>query len=110
MSPLANGDDESKSGLLARLAKSQKQQAKDVVADLLRMRRLMPLLMKNRNGGRWTDDEKSELIAQMRILSRLSPYLVFLLLPGSVVLLPIYARWVDGRRKPRVTVAVVKDR
>lgn len=109
MTPLAD-DDESKDGLISRLTKSQKRQAKEVVADLLRMRKLMPLLMKNRNGGRWTAEEKSELIAQMRILSRLSPYLVFLLLPGSVVLLPIYARWLDGRRKPRVTVAVVKDR
>ena len=57
--------------------------------------------MKRRNGGSWTAEEKSELLTQMRILSRVSPYLLFLLLPGSAVLLPIYARWLDRRRKPR---------
>lgn len=108
MSPLAN-DDDAKEGLFSRLAQTQKRQAKVVIGDILRMRRLMPLLMKNRNGGHWTSEEKDELIAQMRALSRVSPYLLFLLLPGSVLLLPIYARWLDGRRNPRVTVAVCKD-
>ncbi len=108
MSPSAK-DDEAKVGLFSRLAQTHKRQAKVVVADILRMRKLMPLLMKNRNGGHWTVEEKNELIAQMRALSRVSPYLLFLLLPGSVLLLPIYARWLDGRRKPRITVAVCKD-
>ena len=107
MSRPAN-DEGAKAGIISRMAKSQKQQAKDVVADIVRMRRLMPLLMKNRNGGRWTTEERSELLHQMRIISRISPYLLFLLLPGSVVLLPIYARWLDRRRKPRVTVAGIE--
>ena len=108
MSSSAN-DDEAKLGFLSRLAQTQKRQARVVVADVLRMRKLMPLLMKNRNGGQWTAEEKSELVAHMRALSRVSPYLLFLLLPGSVLLLPIYARWLDGRRKPRITVAMCKD-
>ena len=108
MSPSAKDDDASV-GLFSRLAQTQKRQAKVVVADIVRMRKLMPLLMKNRNGSQWTDEEKRELVAQMRALSRVSPYLLFLLLPGSVLLLPIYARWLDGRRKPRVTIAVCKD-
>ena len=108
MSPSAK-DNEAKVGLFSRLAQTQKRQASVVIADILRMRKLMPLLMKNRNGGRWTAEEKCELIAQMRALSRVSPYLLFLLLPGSVLLLPIYARWLDCRRKPRITVAVCKD-
>lgn len=99
MSGLA--DDEGKAGVVSRLAASQKRQAREFVADLARMRQLMPLLMKRRNGGSWTAEEKSELLTQMRILSRVSPYLLFLLLPGSAVLLPIYARWLDRRRKPR---------
>jgi len=94
-------DDEAKVGVVSRLAASQKRQAREFVADVVRMRGLMPLLMKRRNGGLWTADEKSELLAQMRILSRVSPYLLFLLLPGSVLLLPIYARWLDRRRKHR---------
>lgn len=94
-------DDGAKTGVVSRLAASHKRQAREFVADLVRMRNLMPLLMKRRNGGLWTADEKSELLTQLRILSRVSPYLLFLLLPGSVVLLPIYARWLDRRRKPR---------
>ncbi len=86
---------------LKRLLASQKQQAREFVADLVRMRGLMPLLMKHRNGSTWTNDEKTELLCQLRILSRLSPYLFFLLLPGSALLLPIYAWWLDRRRKGR---------
>lgn len=97
-------DDGAKAGVVSRLAASQKRQAREFVADLVRMRNLMPLLMKRRNGGLWTADEKTELLTQLRILSRVSPYLLFLLLPGSVVLLPIYARWLDRRRKPRSPV------
>lgn len=94
---------EADGGVISRLAGSQKRQARELVADIVRMRSLMPLLMKNRNGHRWTPEEKAELLAQMRVLSRVSPYLLLLLLPGSVLLLPIYARWLDRRRKPRST-------
>ena len=87
--------------LLAHLVASQRSQAKVLVGDFVRMRGLMPLLMKHRNGGNWTIEEKAELLNQLRILSRVSPYLVLLLLPGSVLLLPLYAWWLDRRRKPR---------
>ena len=86
---------------ISRLVAAQKQQTADFVADVVRMRGLMPLLMKHRNGIAWSADEKAELITQLRILSRLSPYLVFLLLPGSALLLPGYAWWLDRRRRPR---------
>ncbi len=95
--------DELTEGLISRLMASQKRQAKEFVVDLVRMRGLMPLLMKHRNGGTWTFDEKAQLLAQLRVLSRVSPYLLFLLLPGSALLLPGYARWLDRRRKPRMT-------
>ena len=88
-------------GFLSRLADSQKAQARVLVGDLVRMRGLMPLLMKHRNGGVWTQHEKAELLVQLRILSRISPYLLLLLLPGSALLLPAYAWWLDRRRKPR---------
>ena len=65
------------------------------------MRGLMPLLMKHRNGGTWTPREKAELLVQLRILSRVSPILLLLLLPGSAVLLPLYAWYLDRRRRPR---------
>ena len=88
-------------GLFSRAINSQKRQAREFVADIVRMRGLMPLLMKNRNGGTWTPAERAELLAQLRILSRISPYLLFLLLPGSALLLPVYAWWLDRRRKSR---------
>jgi hypothetical protein len=91
---------------LKRMLAGQKQQARAFVADLVRMRGLMPLLMKHRNGGSWTTDEKAELLSQLRILSRISPYLLFLLLPGSALLLPAYAWWLDRRRKGRSGPAV----
>lgn len=90
-----------KPGFVSRLFATQKAQAGELLVDLVRMRGLMPLLMKNRNGGSWTPQEKAELLAQLRILSRVSPYLLLLLLPGSALLLPVYAWWLDRRRKPR---------
>ncbi len=84
-----------------RLLSTQKREARYVLAELLAMRGLMPLLMKARNGGQWSAAEKAELLSQLRRLSRLSPYLLFLLLPGSALLLPIYAWWLDRRRSAR---------
>ncbi len=96
--------DGEKESLFSRAINSQKQQAREFVADIVRMRGLMPLLMKNRNGGTWSVAERAELLAQLRILSRVSPYLLFLLLPGSALLLPAYAWWLDHRRRTRTTL------
>ena len=90
--------------VITRLLASQKRQAREFIADLVQMRGLMPLLMKTRNGEAWTSAEKAELLRQLRILSRVSPYLLFLLLPGSALLLPVYAWWLDRRRKARPTL------
>ena len=88
---------EPEGGVVSRMMACQKRQTRELVADMLRMRGLMPLLMKHRNGGAWTPEEKSELLVQLRILSRVSPYLLILLLPGSALLLPGYAWWLDRR-------------
>lgn len=98
LTPVDKPDEDS---VLKRFLDGQKSQAREFLADLVRMRGLMPLLMKHRNGGSWTNEEKAELLRQLRILSRISPYLLFLLLPGSALLLPIYAWWLDRRRKGR---------
>ena len=86
---------------IKRMLSTQKREARHVVGELLQMRSLMPLLMKPRNGSAWTAEEKADLLLQLRRLSRLSPYLLFLLLPGSALLLPLYAWWLDRRRRPR---------
>lgn len=57
--------------------------------------------MKQRNGGTWTAEERRRLHARLRRIAYLSPYFVILLLPGSVVLLPLYAWWLDRRRRQR---------
>lgn len=86
---------------IKRLMAAQKRYTREFVAELVQVRGLMPLLMKRRNGGRWTPEEKAELLRQLRLLSRLSPILLILLLPGSALLLPIYAWWLERRRKQR---------
>ncbi|HSG23474.1 MAG TPA: hypothetical protein VLA64_11025 [Azonexus sp.] len=72
-----------------------------VVAELMVTRGMMPLLMKSRNGGNWTPAEKDELLGHLRRMAHLSPYLIALLLPGSVLILPVYAWWLDRRRLNR---------
>lgn len=84
-----------------RLLKVQGQQARQIVTEMLVVKEIFPLLMKVRNGGKWTPEEKRELLSHLRRLARLSPYLLLLLLPGSAVLLPLYAWWLDRRRGQR---------
>ena len=62
---------------------------------------LIPLLMKHRNGERWSAQERKSLLDDLRTLSGLSPYLIPLLMPGGVLLLPMLAWWLDRRRKVR---------
>ena len=69
-----------------------------LLSEILQVRGLMPLLMKQRNMGRWTLEDRAELRTHLRRLSNLSPYLVVLALPGSVILLPALAWWLDRRR------------
>lgn len=60
------------------------------------------LLMKQRNGGRWEAAERREVRAMLRSLTEVSPYLVVLALPGSVLLLPLLAWHLDSRRQRRM--------
>jgi hypothetical protein len=54
-----------------------------LTAEILQVRGLMPLLMKPRNKQRWTVEDKAELGIHMQRLSRISPYLVVLVMPGG---------------------------
>ncbi len=65
---------------------------------------LLPLLMKARNGAGWTRDERIQLCHHLRQVASLSPYLIVLLAPGSMVLLPVVAWWLDRRRMLRALV------
>jgi hypothetical protein len=67
--------------------------------EILQVRGLMPLLMKSRNRQAWTAEEKAELAAHLKRLSRLSPYLAVIIIPGGFLMLPVIAWWLDRRRK-----------
>lgn len=84
-----------------QLFHSQRREVRRVLGELLVLRGLMPLLMKSRNGEAWSPHEKAQLLGHLRRLTHLSPYLVFLVLPGSAILLPVYAWWLDRRRRSR---------
>lgn len=87
--------------LVRRMLEAQQRERQLITAELVKIRGFMPLLMKRRNGGRWTAAERAELIQQMQALAHLSPYLVVLALPGSFLVLPVLAWWLDRRRLQR---------
>ena len=77
--------------------------------EILQVRGLMPLLMKPRNEQSWTPEDKQELRIHLRRLSSISPYLIVLALPGSFLMLPALAWWLDRRRNrqhPAASAAV----
>jgi hypothetical protein len=67
--------------------------------ELARIKGAWPLLMKQRRGGKWTPEEKQQLKAMVRSASSVSPYIVIWALPGSVLLLPFLAWYLDRRRR-----------
>jgi hypothetical protein len=73
--------------------------------ELAHARGLIPILMKRRNGGQWSMEERTILLRDLRALSNLSPYLVPLLMPGGILMLPLFAWWMDRRRKGRENTA-----
>lgn len=84
---------------------AQKRERDVLLAEMRQVRGLVPLLMKPRNGGQWTAAERAQLRANVRALAHVSPYVVVLLLPGSVALLPALAWWLDRRRQGRLAAA-----
>ena len=74
------------------------REKKHLLHEILQVRGLMPLLMKPRNKQLWTPEDKAELRTHLRRLSGISPYLLILALPGSFLMLPALAWWLDRRR------------
>ena len=74
------------------------REKKHVLNEILHVKGLMPLLMKPRNKQRWTPEDRAELRAHLRRLSNISSYLVVLAMPGSFLMLPALAWWLDRRR------------
>ena len=79
----------------------QESHRKYIRNELSQARDLIPILMKHRNGVQWSAEERATLLRDLRALSNLSPYLIPLLMPGGVLMLPLVAWWMDYRRNKR---------
>lgn len=69
--------------------------------ELGKIKGAIPLLMKPRNGAKWTAQDRQELRHMLRAASAVYPYLIIWALPGSIILLPFLAWHLDARRKDR---------
>ena len=87
--------------LWQHMLEAQKRERDQLLQEVVQIRGFMPLLMKRRNGGHWTRNEKQVLRQHIQAFAHLSPYLVVLALPGSFALLPVRAWWLDRRRIQR---------
>lgn len=85
----------------ARVRSMHDTQRMYIYSELSHARDLLPILMKHRNGDRWSKEERKMLVRNLRAVSNLSPYLIPILLPGGVLILPLFAWWLDRRRKRR---------
>lgn len=74
--------------------------------ELALMKGAWPLLMKQRTGGKWSPEEKAQLRSMVRSASSVSPYLFIWAIPGSVVLLPFLAWYLDRQRKRRARKSI----
>ena len=80
---------------------TMEREKKHMLTEMGRVSGLIPLLMKPRNGQKWTHQDKTELRGYLKRLSYLSPYVAVVFLPGGLLLLPVLAWWLDRRRIPR---------
>ena len=73
-----------------------------ILQEILAVKGLMQLLMKQRNTGQqWTDDEIKEIKKHLRNISKIVPALLIFLLPGGSLLLPVLAEILDRRKAGR---------
>jgi hypothetical protein len=75
------------------------RERKYVLGEVVQITGLMPLLMKTRNKQKWTPEDKRQIVNHLRRLSMVSPYLAVMVMPGSFIVLPALAWWLDRRRQ-----------
>ena len=75
------------------------RERKYVLGEVVQITGLMPLLMKPRNHQHWTPEDKRQIVNHLRRLSMVSPYLAVMVMPGSFIVLPVLAWWLDRRRQ-----------
>jgi len=72
-----------------------------MLGELGQVKGLMPLLMKPRNKQPWSQQDRRELQRHLKQLSKMSPYIAVIVLPGGFAMLPVLAWWLDRRRGRR---------
>jgi hypothetical protein len=93
-------------GVIRHAFELAERERKFLLSELVQVKGLMPVLMKRRNKQRWTPEDVEEIRAHLRRLSKLSPYLVILVMPGGFAVLPVLAWWLDRRRNRRIVNVV----
>ena len=91
---------------IVRAFELAERERKFLLSELGQVKGLMPVLMKRRNKRQWSPEDLAEIRAQMRRISKLSPYLVILVMPGGFAALPVLAWWLDRRRNRRIVNAM----
>jgi len=75
-----------------------------ILTEVLAVKGLMYLLMKNRNTSeKWTREEKTEIKIHLRNISKVIPIIIVFLLPMGSLFLPFLAEILDRRNKRRNT-------
>ena len=80
------------------MLKALEREKEHILSEMLQVKGLIPLLMKPRNKQKWTVEDRAELKQQIQRIFHLGPYLAVIALPGSFLLLPALAWWLDRRR------------
>jgi len=74
-----------------------------ILTEVLAVKGLMHLLMKNRNTGeKWSREDKMEIKKHLRNISKVIPVIIVFLLPGGSLFLPFLAEILDRRKKRRL--------
>lgn len=64
-----------------------------ILKEVVEVKGLMQLLMKQRNTGqKWTDEEKKKIKRHLKNISKVVPTVIIFLLPGGSLLLPFSCR------------------
>ena len=87
------------------LVEVQRRERVRLAAEMAQTRGLMPLLMKQRNGYHWTDDDRKTIREDVAALIHISPYLILFVAPGGFFAMPVLAWWLDRRRHRRADEA-----
>jgi hypothetical protein len=73
-----------------------------ILKEVLEVKGLMQMLMKNRNTGeKRTREEKKKIKLHLKGISKLVPVLIIFLLSGGLLLLPLLAEVLDRRKAKR---------